>query len=152
MDDTTANATWDGGVIGTAAVNDLSKPDDLPHLAAISAIDGYLYLVEHDNIDTTRVWGPNKERKYPAPRFVASRWIGQSISTPLFAGRRIIAASYSGVSLFEFNSKGKLYKRERRYIGGVESTPFVYDGRIYVGSRDGFLYCLGDTSSTSTLH
>jgi outer membrane protein assembly factor BamB len=144
MDDTTANATWDGGVIGTAAVNDLSKPDDLPHLAAISAIDGYLYLVEHDNIDTTRVWGPNKERKYPAPRFIASRWIGQSISTPLFAGRRIIAASYSGISLFEFNSKGKFYRRERRYIGGVESTPFIYNKRIYVGSRDGFLYCLGE--------
>ncbi len=144
--DTSEHATWQGGVIGTATVNDLSKPDDLPHMAAISAIDGYLYLVEHDQLDTVKVPGPNLEHKYFKPKFIASRWIGQSISTPLFIDRNIIAASYSGVSLFKFNSRGKLYKVERRYIGGVESTPFVYDRRIYVGSRDGFLYCLGDST------
>jgi outer membrane protein assembly factor BamB len=28
--------------------------------------------------------------------------------------------------------------------GSYESTPIVWQGRIYIGSRDGFLYCLGD--------
>ena len=28
--------------------------------------------------------------------------------------------------------------------GDFEATPVVWDGRVYVGSRDGNLYCLGD--------
>ena len=28
--------------------------------------------------------------------------------------------------------------------GAVESTPAVWKGRIYVGSRDGFFYAFGD--------
>lgn len=145
--DTTENASWDGGVIGTATVNDLSKSEKTPYLAGFSAIDGYLYLVEHDRIDTALTWGPNLKHLYPTPKLYASRWIGQSISTPLFVGDRIIAASYSGISLFEIDDKLKLHRLERRYIGGVESTPFVYNKRIYIGSRDGFLYCLGERES-----
>ncbi|MCD6336961.1 MAG: PQQ-binding-like beta-propeller repeat protein, partial [Candidatus Marinimicrobia bacterium] len=142
--DTKANASWDGGVIGTATVNDLSKSENTPYLAGISAIDGYLYLVKHDQIDTAMTWGPNLKYRFPKPKLFASRWIGQSISTPLFIEDRIIAASYSGISLFEIDDEQKLRRLERRYIGGVESTPFVYNKRIYVGSRDGYLYCLGE--------
>ncbi len=142
--DSTEFAKWKGGVIGTATVNDFYKSEGMPYLAGISAIDGYLYLLEHDQQDTAMVWGPNLKYRYYKPRFVASRWIGKSISTPLFVGDRIVAASYSGVSLFEFDKDQKLKRLERRYIGGVESTPFVYNKKIYVGSRDGFLYCLGE--------
>jgi len=28
--------------------------------------------------------------------------------------------------------------------GAIESTPVVWKGRIYVGSRDGYFYCIGD--------
>ena len=142
--DSTEFAKWKGGVIGTATVNDFYKSEGMPYLAGISAIDGYLYLLEHDQQDTAMVWGPYLKYRYYKPRFVASRWIGKSISTPLFVGDRIVAASYSGVSLFEFDKDQKLKRLERRYIGGVESTPFVYNKKIYVGSRDGFLYCLGE--------
>jgi len=123
------------------------KSEKTPYLAGFSAIDGYLYLVEHDRIDTALTWGPNLKHLYPTPKLYASRWIGQSISTPLFVGDRIVAASYSGISLFEIDDKLKLHRLERRYIGGVESTPFVYNKRIYIGSRDGFLYCLGERES-----
>ncbi|MFU8890443.1 MAG: PQQ-binding-like beta-propeller repeat protein [Anaerosomatales bacterium] len=27
--------------------------------------------------------------------------------------------------------------------GSFESTPLVWEGRVYIGSRDGYLYCLG---------
>ena len=27
--------------------------------------------------------------------------------------------------------------------GTFESTPIVWDGRVYIGCRDGYLYCLG---------
>ncbi len=33
--------------------------------------------------------------------------------------------------------------------GPVEATPVVWKGRIYVASRDGYLYCLGDKRQTS---
>jgi outer membrane protein assembly factor BamB len=28
--------------------------------------------------------------------------------------------------------------------GALESSPAVWKGKIYVGSRDGYFYCLGD--------
>ncbi|MBN2781083.1 MAG: PQQ-binding-like beta-propeller repeat protein [Candidatus Marinimicrobia bacterium] len=143
-DDATAGSAWKGGVVASPAVNDLTRPENLPHIAGFSAIDGYLYLVEHDSTDTARVWGPNREHRYPKPRLIASRWVGKGISTPLLIGNRIVSASYSGVSLFEFSPEGKVLRLQRRYIGGVESTPFVHNKRIYVGSRDGYLYCLGE--------
>lgn len=143
-DDSSKNATWNGGVIGTASVNDLSKAENSPYLAAISAIDGYLYLLKHDELDTLMTWGPNLKYRYHQPKLFAKRWIGQSISTPLFVGQHIIAASYSGISLFKLTEDIHLIKLGRRYIGGVESTPFVYNKRIYIGSRDGYLYCLGE--------
>jgi outer membrane protein assembly factor BamB len=33
-----------------------------------------------------------------------------------------------------------------RFTGGgsYESTPILWDGRVYIGSRDGWFYCLGD--------
>ncbi len=34
---------------------------------------------------------------------------------------------------------GDLHRRQR-----FESTPVLWDGRIYIGSRDGWFYCLGD--------
>jgi outer membrane protein assembly factor BamB len=143
-DDSSKNATWGGGVIGTASVNDATKSASAPYLAAVSAIDGYMYLIKHDELDSTTTWGPNLKHRYPKPKLYAKRWIGQSISTPLFVGDHIVAASYSGVSLFKMNEDGHIVKLGRRYIGGVESTPFVYDKRIYIGSRDGYLYCLGE--------
>ncbi len=138
------NATWDGGVIGTASVNDLCKSPDMPHLAAVSGVDGYLHVLIHDELDTVKTWGPNLKYQYNQPKRKAKHWISQSISTPLFVDDKIIAGSYSGVSLFQVSQNGRVSKITRKYIGGVESTPFVYDGKIYVGSRDGYLYCLGD--------
>lgn len=137
-------ALWDGGVIGTATVNDLSRPNYMPHMAAFIGVDGYLYLVEHDKTDTLTTDGPNLQHRYHKPKFIASRWVGTSISTPIFAGSRILTASYSGLNLFEYTHKGRLIKLDKLNIGPVESTPYIYNKRIYVGTRSGFLYCLGD--------
>ncbi len=137
-------ATWEGGVIGTASVNDLTKDPEAPYLAAVSAIDGYLHVLIHDKLDTIITYGPNLKHRYPQPKRKAKHWISQSISTPIFVDDKIVAASYSGVSLFKVSKSGRVSKIQRRYIGGVESTPFVYNRRIYIGSRDGYLYCLGD--------
>ena len=142
--DTSNKTIWEGGVIGSASVNDLTRPSYMPHLAGFSAIDGYFYLVEHDKLDTVKVWGPNRKYHYPTPKFIASRWVGPGISTPLFVGNRMVVASYSGISLFEYMPDNKVTRLQRRYIGSVEATPFIFNKRIYVGSRDGYLYCLGE--------
>ena len=142
--DTSKSATWEGGVIGSAVVNDGTRPDFMPHMAAFTAIDGYLYLVEHDKLDTAMVWGPRNEHRYPKPKFIASRRVAPGIATPLFAGNRIVAASYNGIYLFEYTPEKRLIRLDHRYIGPVESTPFIHNERIYVGSRDGYLYCLGE--------
>ncbi|MDZ7796585.1 MAG: hypothetical protein U5N56_05880 [Candidatus Marinimicrobia bacterium] len=146
--DTGRNAIWEGGVIGSPAVNDLTKGSDMPYLAGFTGIDGYFYLVEHDKIDTAKVWGPNRRHRYPAPKRIAKRWVGQSISTPLLVGRRAVVGSYSGLALFEYTVNGTLKRLQRHYIGGIESTPFVFDKRIYVGSKDGYFYCLGEKEKT----
>ncbi|MDX9778490.1 MAG: PQQ-binding-like beta-propeller repeat protein [bacterium] len=142
--DSGAGALWAGGVIGSPAVNDITRPSRIPPLAGFTGIDGYFYLVRHDLCDTLRVWGPNRQYRYLKPKLLAKRWAGQSISTPLFVGDKIIVASYSGILLFRYDPERGLELLERRDIGDVESTPFVFNKRIYVGSKDGYLYCLGE--------
>ncbi|MDD3095156.1 MAG: PQQ-binding-like beta-propeller repeat protein [Candidatus Neomarinimicrobiota bacterium] len=142
--DNSAGALWAGGVIGSPAVNDATRPPWMPPLAGFIGIDGYFYLVRQDLCDTLSVLGPNEEHRYLKPKLAAKRWAGQSISTPLFVGDKIIVAGYSGVLLFRYNPDHSLSLLERRYIGDVESTPFVYNKRIYIGSKDGYLYCLGE--------
>jgi hypothetical protein len=38
----------------------------------------------------------------------------------------------------------EIWKLELASKGALESTPAVWKGRIYVGSRDGYFYCFGD--------
>lgn len=137
------HASWEGGVIGSAAVNDYYHTGDIPYLAAFMAIDGYLYVVDHTQIDTTRmVPGPGLKKKYPSPKLVYKYKTGASISTPLFVDNNLIAAGYGGLYLFGFNDQLQ-FKKLARFVKIFESTPVVYDGKIYIASRDGYFYCLG---------
>lgn len=142
--DTSKGALWAGGVIGSPAVNDVTRPSGMPALAAFTGIDGYVYVVRHDRCDTLKVPGPNRKYEYFRPELLAKRWAGQSIATPVFVGDKLIVAGYSGISLFRIEKDLNVTRLERRYIGDLESTPFVFDKRIYIGSKDGYLYCLGE--------
>ena len=53
-----------------------------------------------------------------------------------------------GLHLFSFNQEGhfKLLELIQRTF---EASPVADQGRIYIASRDGYLYCLGDTSSAT---
>jgi outer membrane protein assembly factor BamB len=157
---------WRGGVIGSAAVNDAANGDGHhPALAAFSAIDGNLYVVAQDALADERVEGPNGEAGWRAPRLLFSAPIGGSISTPIIVGDTIVAGGYDEkVHLFRIRyrkvdegAQGALRSRSGQHwtvsvretasyaVGAaVESTPIVWDGRVYVGARDGYFYCLGD--------
>ncbi|MCE5203331.1 MAG: PQQ-binding-like beta-propeller repeat protein [Coriobacteriales bacterium] len=159
-------ADWEGGVIGSPCVNDEADPaGDKPALAACSAIDGKLYVVSQDALADKTVTGPNLEKGLPTPVVVFTDDIGGAISTPIMVDDHIVAAGYGatvtvyriaytpgadgpGVALKTRSGQtvSVSVKRVARFAGGgsYESTPIVWQGRIYIGSRDGSLYCIGD--------
>ncbi len=137
-------ASWEGGVIGSASVNHRTKDKDHPYLAAFTAIDGYLYVLNHASIEPDKlVDGPNLKHKYPTPKLIYKYKTGAGISTPIIVGNKIIAAGYGGLYLFEFDDNLN-FKKIDKHGGTYESTPFVYNKRIYIASRNGYFYCLGE--------
>jgi outer membrane protein assembly factor BamB len=141
---------WQGGIIGSVGINDRTRIEGHPSLAAFIGIDGYLYVVNYKEIDEIRgkVYGPDNRKTYPAPKLVFKKKIGASISTPIIVGNKLIAAGYSGIHLFEFDETGDFYLLDKEYPGGFESTPIAWDGKIYVGSRNGYLYCFGEAQDS----
>jgi len=158
---------WEGGVIGSVAVNDAYDTErKRPPLAAFNSVDGYLYVVSQDIVDGTTS-GPNNEPGLPRPTLVYRHHIGASISTPIMVDDSIVTAGYDNrVRVFTVHYEpaeedseaegvllrgrdGEWYlvrvKESASFSGGgsFESTPIVWNGRIYIGSRDGYLYCLG---------
>lgn len=155
---------WAGGVIGSVAVNDTYDPAGArPRLAAFNAIDGNLYVVAQDTLAPGTVTGPQLEKGLRTPALVFKDGIGGAISTPVIVGDHIVAAGYDAlVHVYRIDwseaasgtpgalaaPDGSTWKaavtETSTFRGGTfESTPIVWDGRIYIGSRDGNVYCLG---------
>jgi len=155
-------ADWAGGIIGSVSINDEYDPDSSrPALAAFSGIDGSVYLVSQDQMAPGTVKGFDGTTSYPTPVLAAKSYIGGAISTPIIVDDHLIACGYDAkVHVFRIrydDPKGvKLTARNGTQVsvgltevasfkaGAIESTPVVWRGRIYIGSRDGFLYCLGE--------
>lgn len=136
-------ASWKGGVIGSVGINDSYVDSSQTKLAAFTAIDNYLYVVDHQSIDTTKkVLGTDSISEYNTPRLIFKYKTGPSISTPIFVDNKLIVAGYGGIYLFKYDQNNKFTLIEKRN-GTFESTPIVWNNRIYIASRDGYLYCLG---------
>ena len=87
-------ADWEGGVIGSVAVNDSYDPwGRRPRLAAFIAIDGNLYVVSQ-NRTSGEGPGPNGDGPWPTPRVVAKFYVGGGIGTPIMVDDSIVAAGY----------------------------------------------------------
>ena len=135
--------TWDGGIIGSIAVNDRYIDSTQTHLAAFVGIDGYLYVVNHQSIDSANVvLGPDSTSLYYPPKLVFKYKVGPSISTPVFVDNKLIVAGYWGIHLFKYDYENNFVLLGKR-DGTFESTPIVWDKKIYIASRDGYLYCFG---------
>jgi outer membrane protein assembly factor BamB len=140
---------WKGGVVGSVAVNDAYRNVGDPYLAAFTGIDGKLCVVEWNNIRTdTTVTGPDGTAQLPCPKLVFKTSVGASISTPLFTQNRLVAAGYNGIRLYAYHSTK--FEFLDTFTGIFEATPVVHQGRVYVASRDGYLYCLGGSKTTHT--
>ena len=134
---------WEGGIIGSVGINDNYIKSEETHLAAFVGIDGYLYVVDHKSIDSTKtVLGPDSTSIYNTPQLMFKYKTGPSISTPIFVDNKLIVAGYWGIHLFEYDKNNKFGLVQKRE-GTFESTPIVWDYKIYIASRDGYLYCFG---------
>ena len=137
-------AEWKGGIVGSVAINDTyRKNKNVPPLAAFMAIDGHLYVVNHQKITRKKVSSPDTLHKYPTPKLVFKQKIGASISTPIIVGNKLVAANYDGIYLFEFDKQLR-FKLIAQREGKFESTPIVDNGRIFIAARDGYFYCFGE--------
>ncbi|HAF27507.1 MAG TPA: hypothetical protein DCG75_00525 [Bacteroidales bacterium] len=134
---------WEGGIIGSIGINDNYIENNKTHLAAFIGIDSYLYVVDHKRIDSTKiVLGPDSISVYNTPELVFSYKVGPSISTPIFVDDKLIVAGYWGIYIFRYDDQNHFELLDKR-DGTFESTPIVWDNKIYIASRDGYLYCFG---------
>lgn len=137
-------AEWRGGIVGSVAISPVPVP-----LAAFTAIDGNVYIVSQDESEDEPVPGPDGKTKYKVPKLLWKKNIGSSISTPVFIDNYLIVAGYDcklhifdiqktddGISVAETTNFSA--------TGSFESTPTVSDMKIYIGSRNGWFYCLGE--------
>jgi hypothetical protein len=137
-------ADWEGGVIGSQAVNDYMK-DRKKQMVAFNAIDGYLYVVSLHNT-SGKALGFDSVTVYPRPKLLFKKKIGGSISTPIFVDEYLITQGY-GEKLYVFQVDYETMKFKQVasiYIGCIESTPIVWQNRIFIGSRNGYFYCIGE--------
>jgi outer membrane protein assembly factor BamB len=135
---------WEGGIIGSCGINDKYINDDEKSLACFIGIDGFLYVVSHEEkIDTILNYGPNNRFQYPCAKLIFKKEVGASISTPIITNNKLVAATYDGLYLFKYD-KDLNFTLIEKIIAPFESTPILHNGRIYIASRDGYMYCLGN--------
>jgi outer membrane protein assembly factor BamB len=137
-------AGWEGGIIGSVGINDFYNDGTLPFVAAFSAIDGNLYVVNHKElVPGTRVIGPDSLSTYSTPVLLFKKTIGPSISTPVVVKDKILAASYHAIYLLQYNRESEFIQLDK-FLTAFEATPVVNDKKVYIASRDGYFYCLGN--------
>lgn len=157
-------ATWEGGIIGSVAINDHYVNDDLPKLFATLAIDGNIYIGSQHTVTGEKVDDWSKTKKYDTPLICVKKNIGASIATPIFMHENYLAApTYNGLYLFKLNyqkvnnsnellpmnNAGEKFKITMDQIAhfkagtSFEATPIVWDDTLYICCRDGYLYALG---------
>lgn len=139
-------ASWQGGIVGSVSTNESYAAGKKRPMGACVAIDGFLHVFALNEIDTSRKV-PLFDGKTQAatPKTVFKYPTGAAISTPLFIDDQILALTYDSLYLFRHDANYNFQLRAKLAIRG-EATPLVHEGRIYVASRDGFLYCIGDNA------
>jgi len=137
---------WEGGIIGSVAVNDAYIDENGKHIAVFIDVAGHLYVVEHNKIEKGKTaTGPDGKTKYPIPKLLFDEKIEGTISTPIIVNDKIIAATDNGLFLYKIDLKNnKLTLLDKVPDLEMDATPIAVDGKIYIASRNGYLYCFGE--------
>ena len=140
---------WEGGLIGSVAINDNYITENEQHIAIFIDVAGYLYLIDHTQTEPDRlVLAPNNIDKFPTPKLLAKEKIVGTIATPIIVDDKIIAPTDKGLFLYQIiidkekNVSLKLLDKIKDI--SIDATPIVWNGKIYIASLDGYLYCLGN--------
>ncbi len=157
--------SWQGGVIGSVAVNDAYIEDDAPPLFATGTIEGSFYIGSQLKTTGEQVDGFLLDRSYPTPKIVFQADVGPTISTPIFTeGNKVIWAGYYGMRMYQLHFEscdesdpdavptragGWVRVRVEEIAhhdpedAGFEATPIAWQNRLYVAAKDGYLYEFG---------
>lgn len=137
---------WEGGIIGTVATNEASNIDQkYPQMVAFIGIDGWLYVVNSTRLQKDKlVNSPNLDKQLPTPELIFKYKVNASISSPIFAENKLIVPSSTGIYLFEFDEKLNFNLKASKIGSNFEASPIIWNGKIYIASRDGYLYCFGN--------
>jgi outer membrane protein assembly factor BamB len=136
-------AFWDGGILGSACVNDAYIDYTDNELAAVQAMDGNLYILDHEFTTKDSTLGPLNKHYYPMPQIAFQYETGPGISTPIMTENTLVVAGYKGIHLFKYNNLCN-FERVDHFPGSFESTPVFNNGKVYIACRDGYLYCFGE--------
>jgi len=138
-------AYWEGGIVGSPAVNDKYIKENDIHIAAFLAIDGNLYVVDHKNLSGEKTLGPDGVTYYPKPKLLFKQYVGASITSPIIVGNKIVACTYEGIYLFEYDKDLKFKLLDKKKEISFEASPICWNNRIYVVSNTtGLMYCFGE--------
>ncbi len=137
---------WQGGMIGSPAVNHRTQTNISADLACFVGVDGMLTLINHKKtVPNKTVLGPRRLYRYPTPVVLDQVQLPTgSISTPLFVGNKIIIGYDNGIDLYLVTPNNKLKRLDRLRGPMFDATPIVWNNRIYAASKNGYLYCLGN--------
>ncbi len=137
---------WEGGIIGSVAINDAYVSGNTTRVAVFVDITGHLYVVDHNKIDKNKtVLGPDGKTKYPMPKLLFDEKIEGTIATPIIVEDKIIAPTDNGIFLYKIDFKANSIKLLDSIPDlEIDATPIAVDGKVYIASRNGYLYCLGE--------
>ena len=147
---------WDGGIIGSATINDNYKTKFKNYNVAIfNDLEGYLYGIDYMNLEPGKmVLGPDNKTKYPTPKLLFKQKTYLTISTPVTDGKKIAAATDKGLHLFEIqkdkvNKKLKLKELDSIENLPADATPAFYNKMLFVPTYDGNMIGFGKNKSLS---
>ena len=136
---------WRGGIVGSVTLNARygSAAPGKGNLACAVSVDGTLRVFDHTVFSNQTNRGPRLDRHCRQPLVLDEVKLPTgTISTPIFVNDTILVGYDDGLDLYRVSSRGKLERLDRIRGKMFDATPIVWDGRAYLASRDGFLYCL----------
>lgn len=137
---------WEGGIIGSVAVNDAYAEKDEKHIAAFIDAAGWLHVVQHDILDPhfTSI-GPDRKTSYPTPKLLFKTKLQSGISSPIIVEDKLIAPVDGGIFLYQMDLENEQFTLLDSVLNlEIDATPIAADGKIFVAVRDGYLYCFGE--------
>jgi outer membrane protein assembly factor BamB len=135
---------WQGGIVGSPTLNARygSTAPGMGKLACAVGVDGLLRVFDQSQISAQRSLGPREDQSFAQPVITDEvKLPSGTISTPIFVNDKILVGYDSGLDLYQVSPLGKLKRLDRISGKMFDATPIVWNGRAYIASRDGNLYC-----------